>query len=75
LPLNYTWELLTESIYTKSGGDLEIKPEAIPIKVKKTADHTFTFNAPFQRGAYRLFIYIHDQDKQVAYANFPFMVK
>lgn len=75
LPLNYTWELLTESIYTKSGGDLEIKPEAIPIKVKKTADHTFTFNAPFQRGAYRLFIYLHDQDKQVAYANFPFMVK
>lgn len=77
-PLNnyqIKWELLPESMYTKSGGDAEIKPEPITIKVKQTDQNSFEMKAPFNSGAYRLFVYIKDQYNQVAYANFPFLVK
>jgi hypothetical protein len=35
----------------------------------------YSFNAPYQKGAYRLFVYIIDKHEQVACANFPFWVK
>jgi hypothetical protein len=69
------WELLPESIYTKSGGDAELKPEAIAVKLKQLNETSFEMKAPFNSGAYRLFVYIKDPYNQIAYANFPFLVK
>jgi len=69
------WELLPESMYTKSGGDAELKPEAIAVKLKQLNETNFEMKAPFNSGAYRLFVYIKDPYNQVAYANFPFLVK
>jgi hypothetical protein len=73
--LTYKWEILPESEFTKSGGDAEIKPDAIPVMMKGDLETGFNFKAPFQRGAYRLFVYIEDKHEQVACANFPFFVK
>lgn len=72
--LDYRWEIMPESQFTKSGGDAEIMPEAIPIKVK-TEEGAMFFNAPAASGAYRLFVYISDNNRRIATANFPFFVK
>ncbi len=72
---NIKWELLPESIYTKSGGDAEMKPEALALKINQTSENTFEFKSPNTKGAYRLFVYLKDNHKQIAYANFPFLVK
>lgn len=73
--LKYKWEILPESEFTKSGGDAEKKPDAIPVSMKGDAQIGYNFKAPFQKGAYRLFVYIYDVHGQVACANFPFYVK
>lgn len=72
--LKYKWEILPESEFTKSGGDVEQKPEAIPVLMGGDAQKGYVFKAPFQKGAYRLFVYIYDTHEQVACANFPFWV-
>jgi hypothetical protein len=72
--LQYKWELMPESEFTLSGGDAERKPDALPIHIVKTGD-AFSFKAPMQNGAYRLFVYITDHQNQIAYGNFPFYVK
>ncbi|MDZ4667993.1 MAG: glycoside hydrolase family 2 TIM barrel-domain containing protein [bacterium] len=72
--LTYKWEILQESEFTKSGGDAEIRPEALAVMMKGNAQTGYSFKAPFQRGAYRLFVYIYDKHNQVACANFPFYV-
>jgi hypothetical protein len=73
--LKYKWELLPESEFTKSGGDAEKRPDAVPIAVRGNLKDGHNFKAPFQKGAYRLFVYIYDTHEQVACANFPFWVK
>jgi len=73
--LKYKWEILPESEFTKSGGDAEKKPDAIPVSMKVDAQIGYNFKVPFQKGAYRLFVYIYDAHDQVACANFPFYVK
>jgi hypothetical protein len=73
--LNYKWELLPESEFTGTGGDVEKRPDAMPINVKGDGVNGYHFKAPFQKGAYRIFVYIYDTHEQVACANFPFWVK
>lgn len=73
--LTFKWELLPESEFTKSGGDVEKRPDAMPISMKGDNNIGYSFNAPYQKGAYRLFVYIFDKHEQVACANFPFWVK
>jgi hypothetical protein len=73
--LGFNWELLPESEFTKSGGDVEKRPDAMPISMKGDNIVGYSFNAPYQKGAYRLFVYIIDKHEQVACANFPFWVK
>ena len=73
--LGFKWELLPESEFTKSGGDVEKRPDAMPISIKGNNNVGYSFNAPYQKGAYRLFVYIIDKHEQVACANFPFWVK
>jgi hypothetical protein len=73
--LGFKWELLPESEFTKSGGDVEKRPDAMPISIKGDNNVGYSFNAPYQKGAYRLFVYIIDKHEQVACANFPFWVK
>ncbi|NBC58956.1 MAG: hypothetical protein GVY05_11815 [Bacteroidetes bacterium] len=72
--LNYRWEIMRESQSQKSGGDKEKIPETID-GYFSTDNHTTTFKAPSDSGAYRLFIYVEDGYQHTAHANIPFLVE
>ncbi|TKS56212.1 glycoside hydrolase family 2 TIM barrel-domain containing protein [Mesohalobacter halotolerans] len=72
--LNYRWEIMRESQSQKSGGDKEKIPETID-GYFSTDNHTTTFKAPSDSGAYRLFIYVEDGHQHTAHANIPFLVE
>jgi len=68
------WYVYTESVAQSSGGDFE---EAIPPVLgvlSRRRDHSVRIRAPKEEGAYRLFVYVTDQEDRVAYANIPFYV-
>lgn len=73
--LKYVWEVVPESRDIKAGGDAESRPTALKgIKGRKKLN-TFSFLAPQEEGAYRLFIYVYDGNNHYAYCNIPFYVK
>ncbi len=74
--LSYEWIILESEIgLTGSGGDAEVKPDQVKIKVQEEGEGKLTFKAPNQEGGYRLFIYARDGKGKVATANFPFYVR
>lgn len=72
--LTYRWELYQESTDLKSGGDAEDKPPLIYGKLKGAKKNSVRLKAPLTEGRYRLFVFVHDQQK-VAYMNLPFYVE
>lgn len=72
--LNYRWEILQESTDLKDGGDFENRPDAVKFKIISTQGGELKFNAPAEKGAYRLFGYADDGHQQAAAANIPFKV-
>jgi hypothetical protein len=73
-PINYTWEILPESVNLSDGGDLEVRPKSLTINKVNQKDGALTFKAP-AAGIYRLFVYADDGHGHAATANIPFMVK
>lgn len=73
-PINYTWEILPESVDLGDGGDLEERPKSIAIDKVNQKDGVLTFKAP-AAGIYRLFVYADDGHGHAATANIPFKVK
>jgi hypothetical protein len=73
--LELEFVLMPESTDKKSGGDFEKKPEPISFKVVKNSNNKIILKSPEKSGAYRFFIYIRDNNKNVATANIPFYVK
>ena len=69
--LTFTWEILPESTDLGWGGDFEKRPENI-LSIK--ASNTVEVIVPEKEGAYRLFIYIEDDNNNAATANIPFKV-
>ena len=67
--LTFTWEILPESTDLGWGGDFEKRPENI-LSIK--ASNTVEVIVPEKEGAYRLFIYIEDDNDNAATANIPF---
>jgi hypothetical protein len=72
--LNYFWEILHESTDLGIGGDHESKPEQLEGLITDNNSNTIEISVPNNTGAYRLFIYVFDNDKKVATANIPFYV-
>jgi hypothetical protein len=72
--LTYRWELYYESIENKTGGDKEEKPAIINDLIDAATSAEVKFKAPAQEGAYRLFVYVSDGNKNVGTANIPFRV-
>ena len=72
--LNYHWEILKESTDLKDGGDFENRPNAVKFKIISTHGGELKFNAPTEKGAYRLFGYVDDGQPHAATANIPFKV-
>ncbi|MFZ2431309.1 MAG: glycoside hydrolase family 2 TIM barrel-domain containing protein [Lutibacter sp.] len=73
-PINYTWEILPESVDLGDGGDLEVRPKSVAIDIVNQKDGELTFKAPTS-GMYRLFVYADDGNGHAATANIPFLVK
>tara|TARA_Y100001954_G_scaffold139017_1_gene148172 strand:+ start:597 stop:1862 length:1266 start_codon:yes stop_codon:yes gene_type:complete len=73
--LNFEFVLMPESTDKKSGGDFEKTPESISFKVIEKSDKKIIINSPKKPGAYRFFIYIRDNNNNIATANIPFYVK
>lgn len=73
--LKYVWEVVPESRDIKAGGDAETRPPALMGIRGKKKQNTFSFRAPNDEGAYRLFIYVYDGNNHYAYCNIPFYVK
>jgi hypothetical protein len=72
--LAYIFQLMPESTDKKSGGDFEKTPEPISFKVVDKSNNKIVIKAPSRSGPYRFFIYIRDNNKNVATANIPFYV-
>ena len=72
--LTYYYEILHESTDLKDGGDLEERPDAVQWNRKKLSKGVMEFSVPDTEGAYRIFVYVHDNNQHVATANIPFLV-
>lgn len=73
--LTYRWEVMKESTTNATGGDAEEVPAVIEGLI--SSDQTsgdLSFSAPEEEGAYRLFIYVDDNQDHTAHANIPFYV-
>ncbi len=73
--LTYRWVFMPESTDKKAGGDAEKVPEAITDLITINKDSVISFKTPNKSGAYRLFVYAYDDDKNVAFGNIPFYVQ
>ncbi|MCU0431571.1 MAG: hypothetical protein MUF42_16540 [Cytophagaceae bacterium] len=73
--IKYTWVIMPESTDKKAGGDFEKTPAELKGLIKKGNSNQIIFTTPKESGAYRLFIYAYDDNKNLAYGNIPFYVK
>jgi len=73
-PITYRWEIMKESKAREEGGDPETVPDVIPGLIKEPIGNTINFIVPEEVGAYRLFVYAHDDHNHAAHANIPFYV-
>lgn len=73
--LNYHWEILPESTDLQDGGDFERRPLAVEFTIISDSEGELKFNAPSEKGVYRLFGYCDDGNGHAATANIPFKVK
>ena len=72
--LTYTWEIRQESTDLGHGGDDEEVPELMEGLISDGATDTVSIQAPDAPGAYRLFVYVYDNQGHAAHANIPFLV-
>jgi len=73
--LTYKWEILEETTDKRVGGDEEAKPPVAKYKILEQKNNSLIFNAPKNKGAYRLFVYVYDNAGNGSHANIPFLVK
>lgn len=70
----YKWEIRPEAIYASYAGQGEKEPQPIPDLIGEQ-NQSVTFKAPATKGAYRLYVYAFDGNKQFSTANLPFYVE
>jgi hypothetical protein len=68
-------EILPEAVELSDGGDFEPRPETIEGLIIKASTAEVVFKSPAQKGMYRLYIYIVDDNKNVGTVNIPFLVE
>lgn len=72
--LRYQWEVRVESRSTNSGGDFEELPPMVPGVLAEGSGSEVRVRAP-REGAYRLFVYVYDDQGHGAHANIPFVAR
>ena len=73
--LTFVYELMQESTDKKAGGDFEVKMDALDYKIIDQSIDFIKIKAPSRAGAYRFYVYVSDNNNNVATANIPFYVK
>ena len=73
--ITYKWEVLRESETTKEGGDHEVRPAEINLKIISQEKGNINFRTPKKQGNYRLFVYADDGHGHAATSNIPFHVE
>jgi len=73
-PLKITWDVKPESTDLGDGGDFESTPVSLENSISGEGAEV-TLNVPDKEGAYRIFVYVHDDHNNAAHANIPFFVK
>lgn len=73
--LRYRWEVMHESDATQTGGDREDIPKVLSCLADAVSPGKAVLTAPKEPGAYRLFVYVHDDNGHAGHANIPFQVK
>lgn len=68
-------EIMPEPVELSDGGDFEQRPTTIEGLIIKASTSEVVFKSPAQKGAYRLFIYIVDDNNNVGTVNIPFLVE
>lgn len=74
-PLIARWEVRSETVDRKAGGDAESEPPAHPESFVESHGLHGAFRAPDLPGAYRLYVYVYDGKGHAATANVPFSVR
>ncbi|MFP5470584.1 MAG: glycoside hydrolase family 2 TIM barrel-domain containing protein [Bacteroidia bacterium] len=74
--LNYEWLIIPESTDKRTGGDAEKAPKPLKGNFNKSTlkQNNVSFTSPIKEGEYRLFLFIHDGNGNVATGNIPFKV-
>lgn len=67
-------EIMPEPVELSEGGDFEARPQSIEGLIISATTSDVVFKSPSQKGHYRLFIYISDDDSNVGTVNIPFLV-
>lgn len=73
--LRFRWEVMRESEATQEGGDKEAVPESLEGLIAGGDSASITLTAPPEPGAYRLFVYVYDDNGSAGHANVPFLVE
>jgi hypothetical protein len=74
-PLRFRWEVLRESTATQEGGDAEQVPPVVDGVLANADSNAVAVTAPSRPGAYRLFVYVYDDEGNAGHANVPFLVE
>lgn len=69
--LRYHWRIVRERSSNEDGSF----HDGIPSLVRRDGERKVVFNAPYESGAYRLYIHVYDDvNRKAAYASIPFFV-
>lgn len=68
-------EVMPEPTELSDGGDFEQRPQTIEGLILSATPSEVKFKTPSEEGAYRLFIYITDNNNNVGTVNIPFYVE
>ncbi len=74
-PLTVRWEVRSESMDRREGGDREAEPPPHPESIVVAVGTDLTFEAPTLTGPCRLFVFVYDGRGNAATANVPFLVE
>ena len=74
-PLTVRWEVRSESMDRREGGDRESEPPPHPESFVEARGMDFAFKTPSLPGPCRLFVFVYDGKGNAATANVPFLVK
>jgi Glycosyl hydrolases family 2, TIM barrel domain len=73
-PLMYRWEIRPEAKYAAYAGQGEKVPSPVQGLISDKTEE-ISFKTPSSSGAYRLFVYIYDQNGHFSTSNLPFYIR